>query len=357
MRIAIVGAGVAGGYLARQLSPRFNVDIFENQEPERWGRDCAWITDRSHFRRFCLKCGLRPDDYVLHPGLEFVSDMYQANAPVIYHKNRFLRDLVGGSGAALHKGRARLDDLSGHDLAVDATGWRRALLPRTACHTQWLLPYYQIEVEGQGLPPHAHVEQRGIGYLWVFPMGLDARRVKLGCGSFDVNPKRAVHEYLRRGMEGRDRRIVPSSAVGCNIRMVSPARSLPFHVPGAPFLIGCGESVGTVCPLSGEGITTSLMCADILADMLKECLPQGSLEGAAGAYEKRLLREFAWIDGQFEFLAALRHGGRASQLLKMLRLVIPYYMCAWFSRVNVVFRWVHRALLAYSGIAPGHSGR
>ena len=33
MRIAIVGAGVAGAYLARRLAPRFSVDIFEKEKP------------------------------------------------------------------------------------------------------------------------------------------------------------------------------------------------------------------------------------------------------------------------------------------------------------------------------------
>ena len=109
-------------------------------------------------------------------------------------------------------------------------------------------------------------------------------------------------------------------------------------------IVWAGESVGTVCPLSGEGIATSVTCADILADMLKERLPGRRLEEIAQGYEKRLLSEFDWMDKQFTFLYAVRYGERASQLFKMLRLRIPHYMCARFSRVNVLFNWLHTRL-------------
>jgi len=350
MRIAIVGAGVAGCYLARQLSAHFQVDIFEKRRKRNWGRDCAWITNWGHWSRFCEKAGLHPSDYVCCRASRFISDTYEANDPAIFDKNRFLRDLVESSPATVHKARVeKASDLPDYDLLVDATGFSRALLPRDGDMSEWMLPCYQVEVEGESLPDEFRIEQKGTGYLWFFPLQQDGKRARVGCGSFDVSARRAVLECLSEHLGENNYRAVRSGVVGGMIRMIPPSRSRPLYVAGRPFLIGVGESVGTVSPLSGEGILPALECADILAGLLKAGRAEWRLEAIAREYERRVLKEFDWMEAQFRFLQAVRLGNRVLQLIAMARVRIPDCMAARFRWGGVLLKWLCATL---SGAAP-----
>lgn len=338
MKICIVGAGPAGAYLARRLSGPFEVEVFDRHEPDRWGRDCACIIQSAAFRDHCRRVGLDAGDYVIYVADRLISAMHANNGAAIIDKNAFLRDLMEKSGAPAHHLRVRdLSDLPPCDLAVDATGWRRALLPASERRRRWLLPCYQVEIESDRLPAHICTRRQSVGYLWVTPLSGDFTSARVGCGSFDVSPRRAVNEYLEQ--LGPDHyRPVPGSGRAAAIRCLTPSLSRPFCVDGEPPVVGCGESMGAVSPVTGEGIGSALVCAELLARALeRECRRQ-NLRHVATQYERAVRRELSWTEGQFRFVRAVRFSGRARQFASLVTVREPQYAALRFQRLNAAVR-------------------
>jgi len=341
MKVIIAGAGVAGSYLALRLSRRWEVEVLDEEPAERLGRECAWGINGDVLEEYCGKAGLSAGRYVLNRCTSFRSEMYSNHRMVVFDKNRFLRDLLQQCRATFRPqpaGAGRLESLD-CDIVVDATGARRALLPRCLGREEWMLPCYQVEADSSALPLGVWIEGAGIGYLWVFPLR-DGRRAKVGCGSFTVNPRATVRAFLRNaGVEA-----LQDSEVGSVIRCLPPARSRPFWRAGRPFLVGAGESIGTVSPLTGEGTAHSLRCAELLAASLQGVDSALGLERAARLYERRVLREFKWIETQHAFLRAVRSRHPLAMLVRLLRLRQPRRRMLTYPRLRHLCAHLRRRL-------------
>ncbi|NIU84416.1 MAG: hypothetical protein GWN64_13315, partial [Candidatus Thorarchaeota archaeon] len=87
-------------------------------------------------------------------------------------------------------------------------------------------------------------------------------KTKVGCGGFDRNPKQEVEAFLA------GKQYEELYRTGGIVRMIPPSRSRPFFEAEAPPIVGVGESIGTVSPISGEGISCTLRCSDIFLDAL-----------------------------------------------------------------------------------------
>lgn len=320
MRLAIAGAGVAGAYLSYRLAQNYSVEVFERNAAEALGRNCAWGTNLRVLKKYCKICGLNPREYLLHVCKELLSDIYVNSDSVIVDKRRFLLDLLEKSEADVHfQKRVKPSDLRAFDLVIDATGPYRALLPPPHANLSgnWICPTFQVDVISTELPTDLYFVPRGIGYLWVFPQGNN--KAKVGYGGFDRNPKQEVETFLA------GKQYEELFRTGGIVRMVPPSRSQPFFAAGPPPIIGVGESIGTVSPLSGEGISCTLRCSDILLDALTS---GGTFTEIALRYEEKILNEFAWIERQFTFIKEVRFGDRISQFSSLFTVGTPSYV-AW----------------------------
>lgn len=328
MHIGIVGAGVAGSYLSYRLSKQHTVEVFERKTREDLARNCAWGTSRRTLQRYCDICGLDPQEYLHHTCRKFLSDIYVNRDSISFNKRKFLLDLLGKSEATVHFENTLVrQKIKEYDLVIDATGPYRELLPKSRgkLSQSWISPTFQLDVRSDELPNDFYCRPRGVGYLWVVPQ--EENKAKVGCGSFDYNPKKAVMEFLA------DKAYEETYRTGGFVRMLPPSKSKPFHVKGESFVIGVGESIGTVSPIDGEGITSCLLCSDIFLSVFQN---NSGLEKIAKRYEQKILREFEWIDSQFKFIRALRFENRFSQFLHLLKLSVPAYSARKVSKVGML---------------------
>lgn len=130
-----------------------------------------------------------------------------------------------------------------------------------------------------------------VGYCWVFPLGShrfhvgavgvlerckDLRQMLRFVGFLDDNNRMAGH-----GAE---------EICGCEsaIRLTGPPGTQPHVALDSPLgcpVWGVGESIGTVSPITGEGIMHAARCAGLYLDH----------EGDPRAYSDAVVREFSWM--------------------------------------------------------------
>lgn len=319
MDVLIAGAGVSGSLLSRLLSPDHDVSVFDARREQEIGQDCAWATGKSEFERVCGEVGLDPGDYVLHRAERIISSVFSNRDAVTFEKASFLKDLRAVSGADFSFGvPVDTSNMENHDLVVDATAKRKIL----GGGSGYIVPCYQIEVEGSGFPGDILMELKGgTGYLWSFPQGDGGYRV--GCGLLNGKPKTHVDSFLG----GKSYRIIGNRSG--SVRLSSPLRESVYEEIDGTTVVGVGESAGTVCPISGEGIVPSMRSAEILSRHISD--EEDWLPG----YESALRREFGWVESQLRFVESLRNGGSISQLYRLIKAEVPDYLSGRMSKLKM----------------------
>lgn len=269
-RLAIVGGGIAGSYLAYLLSDEpLKINIFEKKKKKSLGKNCAWGLSLSHLRDFDFP--LKIDDYILSDpnkdkieieiplnGENFKTEV-KLNNLVTIDKNNFLIDMHEYLN---NKSSIDIDyetsiskrSLESYDyeMIVDASGFRRDLLPDII--EDKLMPCYQVRCKTkEDLGWKAKFT--GNGYLWRFP--LNDNEVYIGCGDTIKNPRTCVEKEIK----SMDIDILEKS--GSLIRLYPPQELSKVSTLGSSVVFGVGESIGTVSPITGEGIISSLKSARI----------------------------------------------------------------------------------------------
>ena len=136
MKIAIVGMGVAGAYLASRLNQHHHITGFDMLKKDNFDAVCAWGTSRHGIAEFASRCGLDFEKYVLHDGIDMKVDLGDDNVHVPlkglvnFDKLKFIQDLIGDTKVHYGKYVSRGELIGNYDLIVDATGLTRPLLPR-----------------------------------------------------------------------------------------------------------------------------------------------------------------------------------------------------------------------------------
>ena len=291
LRVQVCGAGMAGSYLYMLLSKDFDVGIKDvRAEPD---CRCAWGIAYKQAKKLYREIGIDLDEYVLlKPKYAVANGIKIKNRNiVIFDKKRLLEDLW--EQIEFKEIRA--------DLYVDATGYKRALLPKL---NDRLYPTIQM-IEEHDAEENIYAYARRTGYAWAFPLGNN--RWHIGAG--DLNETRALEliERLRQeyGFDERDKICRCKS----KIRILPPSKCRPF-VSGN--IVGVGEAIGCVSGL-GEGNAPALESAKILY----ECLINDEL----GEYEKRILKEFKWIEEEHKFLEAIQSCKKFAVLLQLPRVI------------------------------------
>ncbi|MDG6256903.1 MAG: hypothetical protein QCH35_04815 [Methanomicrobiaceae archaeon] len=300
MKVAIAGAGIAGGYLAALFETRgISADVYDGRDHAAHCtcRSCGWGAPKG-ISTYLHEVGLDLDDYLLEPMSPMQFDGLVATTPLCtVDKPRLVRDLSRSVRLTEQNlGQERAED---YDIVVDATGIVRAFLP--PCRSDLTLPTLQhrVAVDCRGserLGAGVYGNQiPGLGYLWIFPVGTNEYHVGIG-GIGNIQHKNLLEQFYRdsAGQFSFARQCACHGAV----RVASPYYSTPFFCrrrreDGAPqVIVGVGESIGTVAPFTGEGIMYSLECAKMLKDSWLD--PE--------KYARSVLARFAWMKKERETL-------------------------------------------------------
>ena len=282
MKIAIVGAGVAGSYLYRLLLNKgIHADLFDIEHKTACGiNPCAWGTNAEFkslvnnalgdYRPYVIK----HINEILMDDIKTGCELYTINKPML------LRRLNSGDISIIESGDSVA--LSKYDRVIDATGVERALLPKIK--NDMLLRCVQCRVARVEYEHECAIEYFWIGYSWRFPLGDGVYH--LGCGSLIEDPIKKLE--LSGWLDAPAK--VGNIRCDCSgkIRITSPYYSQPFYVKGengAPDIIGVGEAIGIVASLAGDGIVPAMRSCQILMDNWDK--PE--------EYSKRILTEFAWM--------------------------------------------------------------
>ncbi len=240
MRIAVVGAGVAGSYLLNRLEGH-DVECFEQRPQDKWYTVCAWGTSQPYISSMVKKTGLNFEDYVLHKGDKMIVDYGTGTfeAPlkglVSYDKHRLCEDMLKGHkvhwGEQVKSLDSRFDDF---DMVVDATAIQRALLPKVK--DDILVPCLEYQLKSSKFPwDDFYIKPyRGMrGYFWFFPLGDGMAHV--GAGEINGAYKGQIEEFIKK----YDCQVIRK--IGRPVRIVPPAMCRPFYVE--PTCTNCGLKI------------------------------------------------------------------------------------------------------------------
>ncbi|HZW55018.1 MAG TPA: NAD(P)/FAD-dependent oxidoreductase [Nitrososphaerales archaeon] len=313
MRIAIVGLGVAGSYLLNRLSREHDVMGFELQKQGEFQAVCAWGTSKNELSKILEPLGINFEKYILFNGKEMAVDLgngsfrkIRLKGLVTYDKHQLEVDLTQGKkanyGVKVTPSSLREED---YDLIVDCTGLHRTFLPEPK-EDMWVpCVEYKLKYGSGGVPfSDFYIKPfEGLaGYFWYFPLEDGAAYV--GAGDF----KKRHNEFLDTFNKKNGGTIIKK--IGRPIRISPPKYCEPFSIGK---VVGCGESIGTVFPLLGEGIIPSLQCAQLLCDNLHDM----------EAYRKAVLKKFEYFNYVYD-LIKLKFAGKFN-MVRHLPLMLKTY--------------------------------
>jgi len=294
LRIAVVGAGVAGSYLVSRLSGEHKVTCYERQKEKSFWPVCAWATSLHEMKSIAGNCGLSFQDYILHESRQMIVDIgkklhIKSVGLCTFDKLSFEKDLHRGGDVRFGCDVRSPPNGGSFDLVVDATGFSRLLLPRP--EKNYFIPSLEYKVRFREEPfddfyirPFAGLS----GYFWYFPLG--DRYAFVGAGDYRRNHEAQLNAFMSKH-KGE-----VLMKIGRPIRITPPSMCQPFSVGN---IVGVGEAIGTVYPLLGEGIIPSLQCAELLVQNI----------GDMQAYEEAVLRKFQIYTEALRFLShRWRHG-------------------------------------------------
>ncbi|MEA3340022.1 MAG: hypothetical protein U9R15_08655 [Chloroflexota bacterium] len=321
MRIAIVGAGIAGRALWRflELQDRHDVEIFDLKQGNRCGiHPCAWGVEQTKFRLAHTHLQLPIETvYRNFSELNLDGDMIKCNL-CTFDKPAFLEQMCSSDN--IQTGVV-LSPHNDYDLIIDATGEKRAILPqipddmKITCR-QTLYKTHTEDLDISMFP------SKSVGYAWAFP--LDNGFVHIGQGamkweniSIPSRGKSAPEETWKAmryaGVTGKE----PVCGVKeSKIRLLTPAYCQPIAWRN---IVGVGESIGAVSPHSGAGIIPSITCARLLAENIDE-------DHRFRHYTAAMMKEFAFMDRETEIVKKLITGRRVN----LRDLICLYKNDRWF---------------------------
>lgn len=301
MKFAIVGAGVAGSFLASMLKQKdHEVEVFELYKKEQHFPVCAWGASRHMLSHFSKMAGLNFGDYIFHVGNRIdirlpngKNEFLNCLGLVTYDKKRWEDDLL--DGVKINYGiRCTQDNFpfQKYDYVLDCTGFHRSLLPKPE-EQELIIPAWEYLVD------HVHDAdefyiigyKQAMGYFWFFP--LDNARAYVGAGDM----KKVYHGVQEFFKEQPQAKVL--TKIGRPIRITPPTRMEPLTNGN---VIGAGESVGCVFPLLGEGIIPSLICSEILLDLFE------NNEYSAKEYKKRLFKRMGYYDDVYQVIKLKMQG-------------------------------------------------
>lgn len=287
--ISIAGLGISGGYLLRRL----NLDGFrvEGFDPKANGFyvPCGYATNRLKLDGLLKNVGLSADDYI-EAEAERITISTEAGRELHFpskglctiDKNRLEEDMI--MDMPHQRSKAQIPGKEG--VLVDATGVSRYYLgPADNDFLMFTREYLTGEGKQGGF--YFRYFSGGKGYYWEFPLS----------GKFHV------------GAGGESQTIVDQSVkwVSDYEKLVSRKIRLSplFDQISKGNIIGVGEAIGTVSPITGEGILPSMESAEILFQCIRKF---SDLESIKAGYVSQVRKHFRRYEKLFRLLVNTRNG-------------------------------------------------
>ncbi len=286
--IIIAGSGIAGSYLARRLfNSGIDVKLYDPKKPG-FRIPCGYATNEITFRDFARLAGAEGDEYiqrvadsVILTGKDMPELHFRSAGLCTIDKNRFEADLVSPVGVMQSQAPWPGDN----DILVDATGISRHYLGAAPDdYTMHTTEYLTASAGHTGF--YFRYFPRGQGYFWEFPLE-HGFHVGAGSDSQDLIRK-SLGNPAHSAVMARDLRLKPL-----------------FHRMFQGRVIGVGESIGTVSPITGEGILPSLHCAETLYRVLSR---EDDLHEIRIRYGNDVRKKFGHYQRLFSLLMDARNG-------------------------------------------------
>ncbi|MDT7905378.1 MAG: NAD(P)/FAD-dependent oxidoreductase [Sulfolobales archaeon] len=262
MRVAIIGAGPAGLSLAYFLKRGgIEAEVFESLN--RPGlKPCAWglitgIEDLVPLRKESIISEIKGFRIYLNGKLVF-DVRGDRKLGYIIDKPRFLEDIASevevryNSHVIKRGGEYRLQDgspLKGYDRVIEATG-------HYSLGKEHAIPAIQYITDYQQDPEivEFYFYSGLLGYAWVFP---DRNGAKIGIGGWTTVD--TLKELVKGVLKGR--------VLSFHGARVADVGIIEERLKQGNYI---GEALGTVLPLTGEGIRPSILSAWAMAEAIKE---------------------------------------------------------------------------------------
>ena len=267
--IRIGGLGISGLYLYWRLkNDGFDVSGYDVKRDDFY-IPCGYATNENIMNEYMSIIGVDFRKYVLSRGKKIIFSGYnfqeknlESSGICTFDKNQLEKD---------ESNNLKILPIDKHsmDLIIDATGITRAYLGKSMSDKQ----YYTLEY----LTDHSDHDdfyfyffKGGRGYFWSFPLD---NKYHVGAGSLSIADLNMV------------RKSVPIRVTSRNIRMFPL-----FDSMSRKNIIGIGEAIGTVSPITGEGIIPSLKSAELLF----QCIKKYDKENLQNAYREAISKEFGY---------------------------------------------------------------
>jgi len=285
--INVAGLGVAGSYLLRRLNQEgFDSIGFDPKRPDYY-IPCGYATNLDRIKIFAGRAGLDMENYstvrsssVTFSGNEFGPVQFAGRGIGTFDKNHFERDLVSGLTTKMAPFRKAEDGT----FTIDATGVSRQILGK-AEDDRLMYAREIVSKKADHNDFYFHFFKRGAGYYWEFPT---AGGYHIGAGALTLD---MVDEALRS---------VPAGfTVGRKIRM-KPL----FENMARGRVIGVGEAIGLVSPITGEGIMPALESAEILIQIMKR---HDDIEMIKMAYQKQIMKVYGYYEQLYDLVSAIQN--------------------------------------------------
>ncbi len=285
MQIAIAGLGSSGSYLLRLLTNAgFDVSGFD---PKREGFyiPCGYAANRNMMKDLLSLVDIEFSRYIESEADEITFSgssrrklRFRSMGLVTFDKNRLETDLLNGCKWQRKK-------LSGSfDLIVDATGISRQYLPAGDDYTMHTTEYLATLTEKEDF--QFRYFPNGSGYFWIFPIG---NKYHVGAGSSSMSSIReSLSPYSAEKLVSRDIRLKPL-----------------LHSCYKDNIIGIGEAIGTVSPITGEGIVPSMKSALHLFTAISR---HNDIASIRQEYFKSVMKEFKRYYTLYDLLRNFQSG-------------------------------------------------
>lgn len=294
-KIKIFGAGMSGCYLAKLLDNE-GID-YEICDIRRFPDcRCAFgIGEWNTFKNLMKEIGYNAKDYVINEVKNIKTNVvdFKYYVPII-DKRKLLSDLWNELNVK-RKSEIKVND---NDIVVDATGYRRALLPKIK--NDVLIPCYQIKCKSNldNSNIYVYISKDANGYAWAFPLGEEWH---IGAGH--INGKNVAKELILKLIKYYSVKITrPTCKCFGYVRHLPPSKCLPFIKEN---IVGVGESIGAVT-LVGGGNVTSLETSKILF----ECLIQDELCN----YENKVIDYFKLLEMEYKIKESYNNGRKLDSI-------------------------------------------
>ncbi|WMT52234.1 MAG: NAD(P)/FAD-dependent oxidoreductase [Ferroplasma sp.] len=296
-RIRIAGLGISGLYLYWRLkNDGFDVTGFDIKK-EKFYIPCGYATNENIMQKYMSLINIDFEKYVFSranqitfAGNKFDDRILDPSGLCTFDKNKLEED--GRNSIEISK----INRNKG-GLIIDATGISRSYLGKSPGDSQYFTLEYLTD-SSDHRDFYFYFFEGGRGYFWSFPLG---NRYHIGAGSLSKADLDTVRKYI------------PVRITSRNIRM-----SPQFSYIQNGNVIGVGEAIGTVSPITGEGIVPSLRSAEILY----ECIKKYGIEDAGNAYRHRIMDEF----GYYYRLSRLVSNIQAGRILNLSNIAAIKYV-------------------------------